>query len=186
MERDELIDFLRASSLGESLSDADLGRLAESGRVRRTDPGEVLLEEGKPGGRLIVILEGQVEIFKSRDDDSRVDLSLLGPGGVVGEVGVILEYPATATVRTLIRSRIFELDHAVFQDLVSEVSPSSQALLLSMARLLAARLQRTSEHALELYLRTEEAGLVIDGATLDEHVDELIALKNELLGGWNL
>lgn len=185
MESRQLLDLLRHSSLGENLSDTELAQLAVSGSVRAATDGEVLLRENARGDRLVVVLEGQVEVFKT-EDDAHVDLGILGPGAVVGEVGIILDHPATATVRTLVDSRIFELEREEFERMVEEGSPAALAISLSLARLLAARLQRANEHAVELFLRTRETlGSSDEESGRYDHVDSLLAFKNKLLSEWN-
>ena len=55
--------------------------------------GAVLFIEGRRHGEIVILVEGQVRITKAG-----VDIGLVSePGAVLGEVGVLLDVPATAT-----------------------------------------------------------------------------------------
>ena len=60
---------------------------------RKVAAGEVLLEEGKRAGVLLILIEGAVEIVKG---DYQIDL-ISEPGAVFGEISVLLDTPHTAT-----------------------------------------------------------------------------------------
>jgi len=59
--------------------------------------GEVLIEEGTHVGRLLVLVSGTVQV--ERDGVAVVRVS--EPGAVFGEMSLVLEKPATATVRVV-------------------------------------------------------------------------------------
>ncbi len=59
--------------------------------------GQVLIEEGKKGEGLFVILHGDAEVVK-KDGDDQVPLAHLEEGEVFGEISLVREVPTTATV----------------------------------------------------------------------------------------
>jgi CRP-like cAMP-binding protein len=59
--------------------------------------GDVLIEEGSDPGRLLVLVRGRVQV--EREGIPVVQVS--EPGSVFGEMSLVLEKPATATVRCL-------------------------------------------------------------------------------------
>jgi CRP-like cAMP-binding protein len=61
------------------------------------EPGEVLIEEGTEVGRLLVLVGGTVQVER----DGVTVVSVDEPGSVFGEMSLVLERPATATVRCL-------------------------------------------------------------------------------------
>lgn len=59
--------------------------------------GEVLITEGSPAGRLLVLVSGSVVIEHDGVPFARID----SPGAVFGEMSAVLDRPATATVRAV-------------------------------------------------------------------------------------
>jgi CRP-like cAMP-binding protein len=59
--------------------------------------GQVIIEEGRKGIGLFVVLRGEAEV-KKREDDTLVPLALLREGDVFGEISLIKDIPTTATV----------------------------------------------------------------------------------------
>jgi CRP-like cAMP-binding protein len=74
----------------------DIGR---RGRRRRYPKGCVLMVQGDPAEAMHVILEGTVRVTRVDPDlQVRLHLADLGPGEVVGEIGVLSGNPRNATV----------------------------------------------------------------------------------------
>lgn len=61
----------------------------------RLDEGEVLIEQGEPGGPLFVLESGTVLVERDAIAVARIDT----PGAVFGEMSMLLGTAATATVR---------------------------------------------------------------------------------------
>jgi len=59
--------------------------------------GQVIIEEGRKGIGLFVVLRGEAEV-KKREGDTLVPLALLREGDVFGEISLIKDIPTTATV----------------------------------------------------------------------------------------
>ena len=78
-------DALRSAPLFEDLPDDDLDRLLENAVEDSYPSGATVFEEGDPGDRACLILEGRVEILKSSVGG---DIRL-----AVREVGTQIHYP---------------------------------------------------------------------------------------------
>jgi CRP-like cAMP-binding protein len=59
--------------------------------------GEPLIELGAAPRQFAVIADGEVAVVDRRG----VEVAVLGPGSIVGELGLLRDVPAGATVRTL-------------------------------------------------------------------------------------
>ena len=73
----------------------DLLALAAGLPVELVPPGAVLIEEGTDPGRMLVLQSGAVTVERDGVPIARID----SPGAVLGEMSVVLERPATATLR---------------------------------------------------------------------------------------
>ena len=73
----------------------DLLAFAADLPVESLPPGAVLIEEGAEPGRMLVLQSGTVTVERDGVPIARID----SPGAVLGEMSVVLEKPATATLR---------------------------------------------------------------------------------------
>jgi len=88
------VDRLRKLPLFGELDHHDLRTIARHVREARVEQGEVLFAEGTIPYELLVIEDGTAEITR----DGRT-LASIGPGDVVGEMGLLQQQRRTATVR---------------------------------------------------------------------------------------
>lgn len=80
-------------------------------------PGVVILREGEPGRGLFVLLAGEVDVHKI-DGVEKVLLATLKPGDVFGEISMLHDQPANATVTAARQSTVLFLPREVFLRLV--------------------------------------------------------------------
>ena len=80
-------------------------------------PGVQIIREGDPGRGLFILLAGEADVTKI-DGDSKVLLASLKPGDVFGEISLLEDSPATATVTAARASTVLFLARDVFSRLV--------------------------------------------------------------------
>jgi CRP-like cAMP-binding protein len=100
--------------------------------------GTQFIEQGKPGHGLYVILQGKAEVRKW-DGERYVSVATLGPGDVAGEISLVQETPATATVQTTTPATLLFMARELFYPLVEAVPE----LLVHFARLSQSRIEDT-------------------------------------------
>lgn len=83
-------------------------------------PGELLFSEGAYADRLYFIVEGQLRITRRSETGDPTELAVLGPGEIVGEIGILHELPRNATIHALTRARLLAVDGDVFRQAVNE------------------------------------------------------------------
>jgi serine/threonine-protein kinase len=86
----------------ESLRD-DLETVLRSGGwfpAQRFARGELLMREGDVGDRAYILSQGACEVFRTLRDRTEI-LRVVGPGGVVGEIGLVAGTPRVANVRAV-------------------------------------------------------------------------------------
>ena len=126
------------------------------------DAGAVLIPEGGSGGRLYVLVSGEVAVFKGETEVARVAT----PGAVFGEISALLDMPYSASVVAVgpVRARLSE-DAAGF-------IAANPAVALHTARILAQRL-----HAATAYLADVKAQFADQKnhfAMMDRILDQLM------------
>jgi CRP-like cAMP-binding protein len=88
---------------------------------------EIIIREGQPGPGLYLILGGEVEVTKA-DAGSQVHLATLREGSVFGEISLVQDTPATATVRASRGGEFLFLSREDFHELVAEHPQIKEAL----------------------------------------------------------
>lgn len=130
--RDRLVDLLvRTSPLFARLSPAQARALTARFQIAEAKDGAALVEQGRAGRGLMIILTGTAEVSR-RVDDLIVPIATLGPGDILGEMSLLSREPAAATVRARGRFIALELRADHFDVLMRE-QPHFRALVESVA-----------------------------------------------------
>ncbi|HEX9494148.1 MAG TPA: Crp/Fnr family transcriptional regulator [Candidatus Limnocylindria bacterium] len=116
--------------------------LIRFGNIHTFKIGETLMKQGEPSTSIHFVLEGQCKVERQRrSDDRAIELARLGSGEIIGEMGVMVDLPRSATVVATQPTTTLELDAASF-DRAARAFPILHRVL---AKLLSERLRRTSE-----------------------------------------
>ena len=73
-------------------------RLVDAFRVRRFTRGDLLMEQGKPSDSLLLLARGEVDVLVDAPGRERRSVAVLGPGALLGEMGMVARTPRSATV----------------------------------------------------------------------------------------
>ena len=98
---------------------------------RTVDEGETIIREDHPVQNMFILKSGEVEIVKGNTRICRI----VSEGSTFGEMAVLLDSPATASVRALKESTFVVVD-----DPISFLSHNTEATL-EVARILARRVE---------------------------------------------
>jgi CRP/FNR family transcriptional regulator, cyclic AMP receptor protein len=130
--------------------------------ARTFEPGEVLIAEGAQEGHLLVLIDGQVEVLRKDMQVSYID----EPGSIFGEMSVLLDIPASATVKALSQVKAY-----VIEDAISFIG-SKPEIALFVATLLARRLYYTTSYLVDL--QQQAAGKREDLDLVDKILAQLV------------
>jgi CRP-like cAMP-binding protein len=83
------------------LDDAERAALSELGTPREFPRGAVLMYEGEPGERVMMLESGRVKVTRIEAGGHETMLSIRDPGDIVGELSLIDERPRLASVTAL-------------------------------------------------------------------------------------
>lgn len=109
-------------------------------------PGDVLIAEGEPGGRLFVLIEGTVTVSKGD-----VEVAVVRePGAIFGEMSVLLGLPASATVTAASRTRAHTIEDG------EEFLRASSTVAMEAARLLAQRLHHATTYLADVKVQFQD------------------------------
>ncbi|MDD9208029.1 Crp/Fnr family transcriptional regulator [Georgenia sp. 10Sc9-8] len=102
--------------------------------------GETLFNEGDPGDRLYVLVEGKVKLGHTAPDGRENLIAVLGPSEMLGELTLFDPGPRSTTASAVAPTRLLTLEHSDLMGLLD----SRPELAKHMLKALAQRLRRTN------------------------------------------
>jgi CRP/FNR family transcriptional regulator, cyclic AMP receptor protein len=142
----DVIGVLRRTELLRSVPLVDLEAVAAASRLRTFRRGQVVFTTGDRGDTLIVVISGRIKVVVRSADGSELTLTIIGPGGMVGELSVADGGPRSADAETLEECLLLLIPGETVRDICARVPPAAQALLSSIA----VTLRRLTEAASDL------------------------------------
>lgn len=106
---------------------------------------QIVFSTGDPGDSLIVVVSGRVKVVVRSADGGELTLTIIHPGGVLGELSIADGGPRSADAETLDTCQLLT-PREVVQDICARVPSAAQALTSSIA----ATLRRLTEEASDL------------------------------------
>ena len=121
------------------------------------DAGQAIFREGGPEERLYVITSGTVEVHKKVLRRRRQHLATVAAPTVVGEMGLLTEPRAAATVEAVTPVEAHGIDRDKLLEMLDDDSPAACKLVYEIGRTLAERMAKTDETVAEVIARLEDA-----------------------------
>jgi CRP-like cAMP-binding protein len=125
--REDIVRQLRRLPVFDKCDARDLDLVGRSMTEVAFHAGEVLLHEGDRPDSFIVVVEGTAEIERNSEIVGEV-----GPGALLGEVGLVLHHDRNATVRAVTDMWVLVADRGQFSQLMDEVPGVARAVLDSL------------------------------------------------------
>ncbi len=127
----------------QQLSEEDARWILDSGQEIEAPAGTILIQQGQPGSRILILMQGLLVV--QVDELPLVELSLLVPGEIVGEVAFLEAGSASATVVARESSRVLSIDYEQFHRKFEEDEGFKGRFHGALAKLLARRLRRNAQ-----------------------------------------
>lgn len=110
---------------------------------------QVIFREGETSNGVYIVIEGKVQIYRTRQQDSSpedVVIAEIQPGGMFGEMALIDQTVRSCSARTSEDSKLLYISDEAFHEEMSKLPPWALVLIKTMVR----RLRLTSERLYEL------------------------------------
>lgn len=154
-------------------------RLMAAGRLRRVDPGELLIRRGERGGDIYFVEEGSFEVVDTRSSPEVV-LNTVGPGAVLGEMAFVDAAPRVADVRSSGVSRVRVWDFEALQQVLTREPDFAARFYRALAETTVERLRNLSASAM--------TGTIVGRAQLGlgagQGADQARAIASRVQGRW--
>lgn len=153
--------------LGE-LHDSDLQWMIDTGSVLEAADGDVLIEEGVPNERLLIVIDGKASVRHRAGGGA--EITRVGIGELAGEIGLLDSRPPIATVVAVGDVRVFVLEYSTLRTKMERDSGFAARFYRAVALVLANRLDAA-----------QAAPSSADGSPLSEDVRDEGELQPELM-----
>ena len=162
---------LRDVPLFRHLNDEEREELEELLEPANFEAGETIFEEGGLEVRLYVIISGTVEVHKGVLPGRRQQLATMKAPTVVGEMGLLTEPRAAASVEAKTSVEAYGIDRDCFLEMLDADSPAACKVVYEIGRALADRMARTDEAIAGIIAQLENAP---EATNFDVFQDRLI------------
>ena len=161
------------SVLCKRLRPAQAEEIIAASRPLTVGATSLILREGDEAAGLLLFLKGTAEILKQGPDGSQ-QIAIVEAPTVLGEMSLVTDRRHSATVRARTDCELRLLTKRDFLRLLEQENIAAYKLLATIAEVLAQRLYRMDEKAVELAAQLGRAA----------PVEELAAFKEKLFSEW--
>ena len=120
--------------------------LVSGSRIRKIEPGTLLIEQGDEGGSVFLVLSGSLKAVWYTQNGHEIWLSDISRGEIVGEFSALSEGPRSSSVVSNEYTELVEIPIARFRAALD----ASNSLTRKIATNLAIRIQATSKQVIAL------------------------------------
>ncbi|MDX2081521.1 MAG: cyclic nucleotide-binding domain-containing protein [Terrimicrobiaceae bacterium] len=139
---------LPAVGLVSELSKEDRDTLSSYGSFHLANPGDVLIREGEPHGKLFFIISGLLHARRN-DDGREVLLGKISQGEWVGEVDLFDPASAVCSVVAIEPSQYWVIPRADLEDFINNYPAAGIQILIGVAGTLGRRLRAVTKKLVE-------------------------------------
>lgn len=143
------LSVLQKATIFNGLSFKEIELMAGSMRFCCFDSGEALVNEGKEGDELFIIIDGTVTV-SVRSDNKDIELIRLSPGDFFGEMAMLEQETRSATCRAAEPTECFVLKSDDFSKLIVEEPKTAISILKNMLVTTSGRLLKTDSVASQI------------------------------------
>lgn len=139
-------DTLARAGIFQGVDAAAVDELISDMETATFPRGTTIFDEGEPGDRLYIIVQGKVKLARHAPDGRENLLSVMGPSDMFGELSIFDPGPRTSSAVCVTDVTAATMDSEMLKDWIGQHPEISQQLL----RVLARRLRRTNASLADL------------------------------------
>ena len=131
------------------LSKSDARTVVSVMKFRQVKAGAVFIEEGKITYTdfMVLILEGDVSVeSEAASADGGIVMSYMGPGSLIGEMGLLDGAPRSATCVAMTDLEVAVLSREAILSLIKDNSAVAARLILAISKRLSDRLREANQN----------------------------------------
>lgn len=102
-------------------------------------PGSVIMRQGDRSTSAFLLAAGEAGVFTRLPGGGETQIASVGPGSVLGEVGLLLDVPRSATLRALTDCTVLEISRGIVDAWLVQLGATGLTLFRNLAGMLARR-----------------------------------------------
>ena len=173
-------EAVRLTGRFEQLSDVELDQFLQSVEVLTLQPGELLFRCGDPADSLALVLGGALAVLVPVAGKPDRRATTLKPGAMLGEIGLLLRVPRTATASAVSDAVVALLGREAFEAALDQGQRWANRLVLALAEGTASRLSELDQELSALIARAEARSEAAPAA----NASDLARLREHLFTQW--
>lgn len=146
--------------------------LVAAAQLRPYPTGADVVRQGDMPTEVIVIKRGLLRIYVAEADGTRREIRTMGPGQILGELGVVGGHRRTASAEALTESEVW----AIERDAFAEVYSSDPQVMIEIAKVMAPYILEDDELAVDVLTLTLRSRVAKRLQELTTSADTLITL----------
>ena len=158
----------------QGLTDQECRDVLAQATSEKHASGERIIREGNSNQILWFILSGQCQVCKTTEGGGEVELAVLGPGTVFGDMSFFNPAPHSASVIARSNVEVLRLERSAFDELERSRPNLTSRIGLNTIKMLSDRLRRMDEWAHSLLERLEG----------ERHHEEWREFRSRLYSDW--
>ena len=141
---EQIYGMLDRIQLFEDFERAEIRLLAQFLDVYRVPIGSEIIREGDPGDYMLVLIDGEVDIFKNDRDGQRKRIAIVGAGKTLGEMSMIDGEPRFSTCIAATEVTFGVLTRDKLTHIIAQQPMLGAKILMELVLMLSQRLRQTS------------------------------------------
>jgi CRP/FNR family cyclic AMP-dependent transcriptional regulator len=142
---DRIHGMLDQIELFEGFDRAEIRLLARFMTAYQVPAGAEIIHEGDPGDYLLLIIEGDVDVFKNDREGNRKRIAIVGPGKTLGEMSMIDGAPRFSTCIAASATTFSLLTREDLTRIIADQPMLGAKILMQLVVMLSQRLRQTSD-----------------------------------------
>jgi predicted RND superfamily exporter protein len=140
-------ELVRRAPLLQDLSRWEARKIVLLGGLHAFAPGDLVIRKGDRATELYMVVTGSVRVFDPLPDGGQRTHTVLGPGGVIGEIALLTQDVRSASVVAEAPSELLRLDPAALEQIRRRYPYTGAKVFRNLARMLGERLRETTAAA---------------------------------------
>lgn len=137
-----LKNFLKSQPIFVGLSDRDLDALAHAIEIREHPSQHTIIQEGRSGKELYLLIEGEVSVDKYNSKNGQLErINVLQPGELFGLLSLIDRLATSASCTSIGPVKVGVLQHNAFNLLAQASAPIAHGFQIATAKQLSSLLR---------------------------------------------
>lgn len=191
MDSSRIVSFLQKIELFRGLDENELKSLSKVVNEQKFEAGDLLFRENGPREGILIIFEGEVELFKSNPYGVELKLTYFSSGDFLGEGAWASNSPHSTSARALKPTTVFKINN----DLLSSNAQISVKVLTNITRVIQRRMRHANNRMINPASQYESGSTRLEHDLLGERdvpaeyyygVQTLRAIENFNISGVTL